>query len=157
MNSAEARAFVESHGIVLMSGKGAAPRLVEAVAGEAVVGSWWGHPKGKQIFQVASELEDSEDVLWCRLLGGKVTLVHRRLWPALVRLRGVIGEERLARVSSEHTASGAHRRVVQPLADWLPPDVAEEASLLTEEGARQQLQPWLDALTGGARRQTRGR
>jgi hypothetical protein len=146
MNAAEALAFVESHGIVLMSGKGVVPKLVDAVAGEVVAGSWWGHPKGKHIFQVASVVEDSEEILSCRLLGGKVTFVHRRLWPALVRLRSVIGDERLARVASEHTTSGAHRRVVQPLADWLPPDVAEDASLLSEEDARQQLEPWLDAM-----------
>ena len=154
MNAAQALAFVKSQGIVLMSGKGAVPRLVDAVAGEAVVGSWWGHLKGRDIFRVSSAVGESEDVLWCPLLGGKVTLVHRRLWPALVRLRSIIGEDRLARVSSEHTASGAHRRVVQPLAEWLPPEVAAEASLLSEDEARHHLEPWLDAITPSTERRS---
>src|SRR5215472_10148568 len=66
------------------------PSLTTLVAGAPIKGSWWGHPAGKRIFQVASALEDGGQVLFVPLLSAKVTLVHRRLWPALVS----VGESR---------------------------------------------------------------
>lgn len=60
------------------------PSLTAMMAGEPIRGSWWGHPAGRRIFQVASALEDGGQVLFVPLLSAKVTLVHRRLWPALV-------------------------------------------------------------------------
>jgi hypothetical protein len=66
------------------------PSLTALVAGSPIKGSWWGHAAGKRIFQVASALEDSGRVLFVPLLSTKVTLVHRRLWPALVS----VGEAR---------------------------------------------------------------
>jgi hypothetical protein len=59
--------------------------LVEEVAG-VFKGSWWAHPKGKQIFRIASALEDSPEVLGAKLARGKVVFVHSALWPALVRV-----------------------------------------------------------------------
>jgi len=49
-----------------------------------VRGSWWGHPAGGAIYQVAEALADHPDVVVTRLVSGKVTYVHRRLWPALL-------------------------------------------------------------------------
>ncbi|MGZ5957160.1 MAG: hypothetical protein ACXWLI_01965 [Myxococcaceae bacterium] len=66
------------------------PSLTALVAGEAIRGSWWGHPAGRRIFQVAGALEDRGDMLFVPLLSAKVTLVHRRLWPELVS----VGESR---------------------------------------------------------------
>jgi hypothetical protein len=66
------------------------PSLTALVAGAPIKGSWWGHPAGKRIFQVASALEDGGQVLFVPLLSAKVTLVHRRLWPALLG----VGESR---------------------------------------------------------------
>ena len=60
-------------------------RLVEALAGEPVRGSWWGHPKGKIIFAATQVLAESPDVLTTRL-GGRVTWVHRDVWPLLARV-----------------------------------------------------------------------
>jgi len=39
------------------------PSLTALVAGEPIRGSWWGHPAGKRIFQVANALEDGGRVL----------------------------------------------------------------------------------------------
>ena len=36
--------FVERHGVVLASARGPVPNVAEAVAGEPIRGSWWGHP-----------------------------------------------------------------------------------------------------------------
>ena len=82
---AQALAFVRKHGIVTMTRAASRRSLVEAIAGP-VKGSWWGHPKGKLIFQLAEALHDSPDVISLKLYAGKVTFVHRSLWPALARV-----------------------------------------------------------------------
>jgi uncharacterized protein YdhG (YjbR/CyaY superfamily) len=132
-------AFVARHGVVLASGSGPVPSLAEAVAGEPIRGSWWAHPKGKAIFRALSDVADSPDVLSFRLVGGKVTLVHRRLWPALVRLAKEIGARRLDVISQEHTASGAHRNAVTPWPRWAGADVKAAAARLSVDEARAQL------------------
>ena len=141
----EASAFVREHGIVLVSAKGKGPNLVEAIAGEPIKGSWWGHPAGKRIFSVLNAVTESDDVLVCRLIDGKITLVHQRLWPALVRLAGAFPPERLAQVLSEHTPSGRHVGCSVAFADWVPPRVAQEAEALDEDEARALLAEWLPA------------
>ena len=73
------------HGMLLQSARGPLPNVAELVAGEPIAGSWWGHPKGHEIFAELETLDESPDVVRMRLVNGKVTLVHRRLWPALVR------------------------------------------------------------------------
>ena len=128
MTGREAIAFVETHGLVMQSARvPGLPSLVDAIVGEKVRGSWWGHPKGRGVFHVLGEVHDSPDVLAMRLVGGKLTLVHRRLWPALVRLAGEIGEERLAAVGEEHTASGRHVATRVPYPEWVAPEVKAAA------------------------------
>src|SRR5262245_14425738 len=68
----EAVAFVERHGVVLQAARGPVPSLAEAIAGGAIRGSWWSHPKGKEIFHAATAVTESPDVLVCKLLEGKV-------------------------------------------------------------------------------------
>jgi hypothetical protein len=122
----DAVAFVRENGVVLVSGAGPVPRLSDAVAGEAVRGSWWAHPRAKAIFDALQVACDSPDVLVCKLVGGKQTLVHRRLWPALVRCADGLPVERLAQVRQEHTASGAHRNTLTPFPGWV--DAATRAA-----------------------------
>src|SRR3954471_20208182 len=90
--------FVARHGVVLASAKGPVPNLAEAVAGEPIRGSWWGHEKGSQIFQALGLVDESPDVLCFRLVQRKITFVHRRLWPALVRLARELGDDALAAI-----------------------------------------------------------
>ena len=139
----EALAFVEKHGIVLQAARGPVPSLAEAVAGGPIRGSWWGHPKGREIYVAAEAVAESEDVLVCKLVEGKITYVHRRLWPALVRLASRFGKARLAKVWSEHTASGAHKAHRLPFPKWVPPEVARAAEKLSVEEAEKQLGPLL--------------
>jgi hypothetical protein len=134
-------AFVKRHGVVLQSARGPAPSLAEAVAGAPIRGSWWGHPAGQEIFAVLSAVCDSPEVLYCRLLGGKVTLVHRRLWPALVRLASRFDPAHLAAIREEHTASGRHQAHSVPYPEWVPAEVHAEARALTEEAAERALGP----------------
>jgi hypothetical protein len=127
--------LVAQHGMLLQSARGPIPNLAELVAGEPIKGSWWGHPAHDEIFRVLNEAVASGQVVRLKLVGGKVTLVHRRLWPALVRLEDVLGPARLAAMSQQHTASGAHRSTTTPFPDWVPDDVVRQAATLSADEA----------------------
>jgi hypothetical protein len=142
MTEAEALTFVHKHGVVLASGKGPVPNLAEAVAGEPIRGSWWAHRKGREIFQVLSSVSQSEEVLVCRLVGGKVTYVHRRLWPALIRSAGRFSAKQLAQTNQEHTAKGYHVRHVVPYPEWVSDDVKRAAEQMSESEALKALGAW---------------
>jgi hypothetical protein len=133
--AAQTLAFVAQHGVVLASARGAAPRLIDAIAGEVIAGNWWSYPQANTIYNVLTEVQASEDILVCRLLGGKITLVHRRLWPALVRAADTFAPQRIARVREEHTASGRHVVQETPFPQWVPVDVLQQSQALSEEQA----------------------
>src|SRR5258708_19477198 len=108
MNADAGMSFVRQGGMVLVSAKGAVPRLTEASAGEPIKGSWWAHPKSHQIFAILQKLGDSPDILVCRFLGGRVTYIHRRLWPAVVKLAGQFHPDQPPPVRNEHTPPATH-------------------------------------------------
>jgi hypothetical protein len=139
MNAAQALAFVERHGIVLVAGNGPVPRLVEAILGEPIRGSWWAHPASHQIFAVLAKLEDSCDLLRCRLIDKKVTLVHRRLWPALVRLEPRFTRQQLAQIHQEHTPAGKHVNRIVAFPAWVPQTVRQEAAQMSAGEAERAL------------------
>ena len=143
MTAAEALAFVEKHGVVLVSARGSVPNLAEAIAGEPIKGSWWAHPKSRRIFAILEVVSESEEVLVCRLVKGKITLVHRRLWPALVRLAARFAPERISKVKQEHTSSGRHVNKEVPFPLWVPPEVTKQARSLSEAAAIAQLGEWV--------------
>jgi hypothetical protein len=74
---------LERHGLLLET-DAKLPSLVALVAGGPVKGSWWGHPLGHTIFATGESLFAHRDVLLVKLVSGKATWVHRRLWPALL-------------------------------------------------------------------------
>jgi hypothetical protein len=80
-----ALAMLRGSGVMTLVPAGHVPSLVQEVCGGPVQGSWWAHPQGHLIYAIASALEDSPGVLGLKLLDGKMTFVHRSLWPALVR------------------------------------------------------------------------
>ena len=136
VNGAE---IVEEYGVVLQAARGTVVNLPELVVGGPISGSWWAHPQHDEIFRVLNEAAASDDVVRLRLVRGKLALVHRRLWPAVVRLVDRIGSESLASVLEEHTSSGAHRTRTVAFPDWVPPEVLEQAAQLTEAEAIEQL------------------
>lgn len=135
MTPGQAIAFVRKHGIVLESANGPVPSLVQAILGGKIVGSWWAHPRGKEIFAVTRAVRESGQILVCRLISGKVTLVHQRLWPALVRCADRFRPDQVSQLVEEHTPSGRHASKSIPFPQWVPPQVASQASMLSEEAA----------------------
>ena len=152
----QAKSFVQEHGVVLVSGKGPVPRLTEAIASEPIAGSWWSHPKAREIFAVLQSVAESDDVLVCRLVGGKISLVHRRLWPALVRVVARFPKNRVAQVREEHTASGRHVNREVPFPKWVPREVTELARTMSEEQALGALGPWAALLDPESNRPAAG-
>jgi hypothetical protein len=135
MSPRQALAFVRKHGVVLESAEGPVPSLAAAIAGETIRGSWWAHPRGHEIFEITRAVRDSREVLVCRLVAGKITYVHRRLWPALVKLADHLPRERLAQVRELHTASGRHVTEEIAFPRWVPRAITGEASRLSEAAA----------------------
>src|SRR5213083_2143974 len=142
MTPRQALRFIAKHGVVLEAARGPVPSLVEAALGRRPRGSWWGHPRGKEFFWLTRAVRASRDVLVCRLVSGKVTYVHRRLWPALVRLAGRFSRDDLAALHEVHTRRGRHELRVVPFPRWVPADVKRRARRLSEAEARAALGEW---------------
>jgi len=135
MTPKQAVAFVATHGVVLESAQGPFPSLAGAVAGEPIRGSYWSHPKAHEIFQCSRAIRQSADVLVCRLVRRKVTYVHRRLWPALVRLASRFDTDSLAAIHEVHTPSGKHEVHTTAYPAWVTEDIKRAALGLSEEEA----------------------
>jgi hypothetical protein len=136
---AEVMAMLVERGMLLESARGPIPNVAELVVGSPISGSWWSHPRSHDIFEAINTLAESPDVVRLRLVRGKVTLVHSRLWPALARLEDRFPPAALAAITQEHTPSGAHRAIAVPFQDWLPADARRTGAELTEAEALQQL------------------
>lgn len=117
----------------------AVANLADQVLGHRRDGSWWGHARGKEFFRLTRQVRSDPDVLVCSVVAGKVTYVHRRLWPALVRLASAVGAARLAAIREVHTKTGAHRVYRTPFRSWVPAWVYARAANLTLKEARAQL------------------
>jgi hypothetical protein len=73
---------LQSSGILLVA-DARLPSVAGLVAKAPLRGSWWAHPQAHAIYRVAGRLASHPDVLTARLLSGKLTYVHRKLWPEL--------------------------------------------------------------------------
>lgn len=135
----ETLAWIEEQGVVLQSARGPVPNVAQFIAGEPIRGSWWGHPAGKDIFAILNIVDDSPDVAATRLINHKVTLVHARIWPNLVRVSELLGTSRLASIHSEHTPSGAHRSFEVDFPFWVPSEALRAATSLSVDEAFAQL------------------
>jgi len=82
---AHARSLLERVGLLLFSDP-ALPSLVGLIAGEPLHRSWFDHPRGGVIYRAMNVLDDDPHVLSTKLVAGKLTYVHRRLWPAICAL-----------------------------------------------------------------------
>jgi len=86
--SAKARpvfAKLKEHGLLLQIDANL-PNVCALVAGVSVRGSWWAHPRSHDIFRVNCALAAHPDVFVHKLISGKVTYLHRALWPAVIAI-----------------------------------------------------------------------
>jgi hypothetical protein len=60
------------------------PCVTRIVTGGPISGSWWGHPSGGAIYELMTTLESDSEILQTKLVSGKVTMVHRDLWPSIL-------------------------------------------------------------------------
>jgi hypothetical protein len=70
------------NGFLLLSGT-EIPNVRGLISMGSSKGSWWADPAAHEIFAVNGLLEDHPDVTVTRLISGKVTFVHRKLWDKL--------------------------------------------------------------------------
>lgn len=101
-NAARLLVLLKEYGVLLQQDK-VLPSVVGVIAGESLSTSWWRHRRARQIFRSLGALADHPDVLTTKLVAGKVTFVHRRLWPHLLavaiarepwQLKGITKEAR---------------------------------------------------------------
>jgi len=142
VTSAEALEFVRTHGVVLEAAIGPVPSLASMIAGGPIRGSWWGHARSHDIFVLTRVVRDCPDVLVCRLVDGKITYVHRRLWPALVCLAKRFPRKHLAMVHEKHTVAGRHVNDEVAYPGWVSPELAAQAAELDEQGALRDIGSW---------------
>ena len=136
--------FIKKHGVVTESAHGLVPNLAETVAKRRIRGSWWADEKGREIFRLTRAVRNSSDILVCRLINGKITYVHRRLWPALVRLAGRFDPKRLAKIHEVHTSRGEHELEITPFPRWVPSGTRSLARRMSEKDAANKLGNWSD-------------
>jgi len=143
MNSRQAMDFIRYHGVVLQSAKGFEPSLAARIAGEPIRGSWWGHPRSHDIYAVMQKVDNSKAVLTCTLANDKITYIHRRLWPAFVRLANRFPRQALCKVEQVHLPSGKHERQDISFPKWVPISVLRTASRLSPSEAEAEIAVWL--------------
>lgn len=68
-----------------------------------------------------------------------MTYVHRRLWPALVRLQDRFEPGRISAIREVHTPKGKHKVEVRPFPGWVPPDVNQQAAQMSAGEAAEML------------------
>jgi len=77
--------YLALHGL-LMKADALLPSVTTIVSGEPVKASWWAHPLAHTIFFALRDLADHPDVLLLKLVAGKDTFIHRKLWPEIVAI-----------------------------------------------------------------------
>jgi hypothetical protein len=81
----ELRNTLEKVGILMLTDR-FLPSLTTIVAGEAVKGSWWGHPNGNLMYNLSNELLDSPDILAIKFINKKITFIPKSQWSAIVTI-----------------------------------------------------------------------
>jgi hypothetical protein len=140
----QAIGFIRRSGVVLESARGDEPSLAARISGGPIRGSWWSHPKGHQIFEMTQQVRASKVVLVCSLAGGRITYVHRRLWPHFIRMAHRLPPRALDRIVEVHLPGGRHKRQDEPFPDWVPGEVLRLSRAIAEAQAIGEIGPWLD-------------
>ena len=75
-----------------------------------------------------------------------MTYIHRRRWPAVVRLADWLDGTKLAAIHEEHKPSGAHKLHLIPFTKWVPTEIRQVVKELSEQEAISQLADWIDVI-----------
>ena len=143
MSPRQVMGFIRYHGVVLQSARGLEPSLTERIVGAPIRGSWWGHPMNHEIFALIQRVHASNAVLVCTLAAGKITYIHRRLWPYFIRMTNNFPHRALDMVHEVHLPSGRHQRQDIPFPDWVPKPVLKSAKSISASDAAAEIQRWL--------------
>ncbi len=143
MTLRQAMDFIRYHGVVLQSAKGLEPSLVAQIVGGPIHGSWWSHPKGHEIYALIQKIHKSKAVLICTLANDKITYLHRRLWPAFVRMAKDFPAHALDMAVQVHLPSGQHQRQDVPFPAWVPETIQDAARQLSIRDASAEIEVWL--------------
>lgn len=156
-------AALSSHGLLLEADE-RLPNVVQLVAGEALRGSWFEHPRGRDVFETVRSLNAHPDSMQTRLVSGQVTYLHRHFWPylAAVATEGGAWQQGLepdaqdlldrVRAAGELRIESEESRALAPLVRSL-----EERVLLVGELREEDVRPtkwlrswdhWLDEVRG---------
>jgi hypothetical protein len=76
-------AALRARGLLLLQDR-KLENAVALLAGETVSGSWWSHPRAGEMYEILETVGAHPDVLIAKLVAGKLTLVDRALFPALL-------------------------------------------------------------------------
>jgi hypothetical protein len=129
---AEIEQALERYGL-LLAHDGELPSVTLIVAGEPIRGSWWGHTLGHTIYDLLGAFQDRSGKLDAKIIDGKVTYVHPRLWPAFLALAQHAPEARLAKLPPAAVALYRHVERHGPIrADALPPTLTSAPRELTK-------------------------
>ena len=126
------------------------PSVTGFVADDTGGRSWWAHPQAKQMYGLSCGLRDHPDVLMVKLVSGKVTFIHRPLWPAIVAIGTAREPWQMEGLSKEAKAllkkAGRDRRVFSsgdPVRELETRLLVHAASVHTELGSHaKEVQSW---------------
>ena len=126
------------------------PSVTGFVADDTGGRSWWAHPQAKQMYGLSCGLRDHPDVLMVKLVSGKVTFIHRPLWPAIVAIGTAREPWQMEGLSKEAKAllkkAGEDRKVFSsgdPVRELETRLLVHAASVHTEVGSHaKEVQSW---------------
>lgn len=95
----EAKKWLLKHGL-LLTHDSRLPNVVSLITGETFTSSWWSHPLSSEVYAALQQLASDPDVTVAKLLRGKDTFVHRRLWNALSSVGAAREEWQMRRLPS---------------------------------------------------------
>ena len=81
----EALAELNRRGLLMVHDK-TFPSLTGFTIGEPIRGSWWAHPLSNDVYMISQQLQHCGEVALTKLVSGKETYLHRRLWPHLLAI-----------------------------------------------------------------------
>jgi len=78
--------WAKAMGLVMLGPTPNLPSLVTHIAPGLRGARWWSHPQANEIYNTYRQIIEDRDIAVAKLVDGKITLLHRKLWPAIIKL-----------------------------------------------------------------------